>query len=466
MVLRTYFDRNNTLLRNSGINVGQNPIAELVYGGSNYASYCSRFIFQFDETRIKEFYEDKTFSDLSKIKHILRMTNTGAFDKSLLGDKTCGGKHRACSFDLILFPLEQEWDEGVGYDYGDCGFDGDVKTSYCPSNWNEAQTNIPWKGGPGVYSNSGTTILREQHFEHGDENLEIDITDIVNDYITGGTINYGLGVAFSERLEESITPNKQYVGFFTRHTQSFFEPHVETIYDNPIVDDRYDFFLDKNNKLYLYSNLNGEPTNLDNIPDVTIYDNNDNVVSAITSPNVYQVTKGVYCVDINIPTTSDYMDCTQFTDVWSNININGITRPDITLDFVVKSSSQYYNIGSADTLPKSVGLTVTGIKNDERINRGDIRKVIISTRIPYTINQKQKMDSIKYRLYVREGRGEYTVIDYQDVNMSNNYNYFLLDTASLVPGTYYLDIKTESNQQVSTTKEVLSFDITSKSDLR
>jgi len=465
MVLRTFFDRNNTLIYNLKTNVGRNPIAQLTYGGIFKGVNYSRFIFQFDETRIKELYDDKTFSDISKLKHTLRMTNTGAFDTNLLGKTTCDGKRRACSFDLVLFPIDQMWDEGVGYDYVECAYDGNGgQSSFCPSNWFYAQTNVPWSGNTGIFSGT-SVVLGTQHFEQGNENLEIDITDIVNGYLTGDT-NNGLGLAFDSTLEALSTVEAYHVGFFTRHTQTFYEPHVETIYSDPIKDDRADFYLDKPNKLYLYTNLGGEPTNLDNIPSVTIYDNNDGVVSTIPSSGVTQVTKGVYCVEVNIPSSIDYTDCTQFTDVWSDININGVARPDVELDFIVKDSDGYYNLGANDGLPKQVGVTISGIKSDERINRGDIRKVFVSTRIPYTINQKQRLDSLKYRLYVKEGRNEFTVIDYQDVNVANNYNYFLLDTASLVPGTYYLDIKTESNQEVSTIKDVINFDITSQVDLR
>jgi len=463
MVIRTYFNRNNTLLYNNKTNVGMNPITPLFYGGNDVLSY-SRFIFQFDESRIRDFYEDKTFSDLSKLKHTLKMTNTGAFDKSLIGKTTCSGERRSCSFDLLLFKINQEWDEGVGYDLGDCSYDGETSTSFAPSNWFEPRTNEVWENGFGVYTGE-TSGITQQHFEQGNENLEMDVTDLVNNYITGET-NYGLGLAYPYELEQSSTPEKQYVGFFTRHTQTFYEPYIETTYLEVIKDDRNEFFLDKDNKLYLYSNLNGNPTNLDELPTVNIYDNNENLIANIPPSGVTQSSKGVYYININIPTTENTIDCTQFTDVWSNIKINGIDRPDIELDFVVKDSLGYYNIGSDDMLPKQVGVTVTGIMSDERILRGDIRKVIVSTRIPYTINQKQNIDSLKYRLYVKEGRNEYTVIDFQDINMANIYNYFLLDTASLVPGTYYIDIKTESNQEVKTLKNILSFDIVSQSDLR
>lgn len=464
MVLRTYFDRNNVIVYNSNVNVGRNPVAELYYGGRDAKNSYTRLLFQFDESRLKELYEDKTYADLSKLRHTLKMTNTGAFDTDLLGKTTCGGKDRACSFDLVVFPITQDWDEGNGYDYGECTYVGEASTSFCPSNWLEAQTNTPWSGGNGVYSGS-PIVIGTQHFEQGNENLEIDITDVVNGYITGDT-NYGLGLAFIRTLEETETTNHQYVGFFTRHTQSFYEPFVETVYDCHIKDDRNNFYLDKDNKLCLYVNLGGTPTNLDEVPGAVVYDGSGNVFSAFTSSAVTQVTKGVYCIDINVPTTEDNVDCIQFTDVWTGITINGVSRPDIELDFVVKDSSEYYNIGQDDILPKKIGLNVTGIKRDESIYRGDIRKVIVSTRIPYTIEQKQSVDNLKYRLYVKEGKNEYTVIDFQDVEMGNNYNYFLLDTASLVPGIYYLDVKVESNLEVTTTKDVLKFEIVSQSDLR
>jgi hypothetical protein len=464
MVVRTYFDRNNTIVLNSKVNTGLNPITELYYGGDSSSQSYTRFIFQFDESRLKGLYTGGTYTDLSKLTHTLKMTNTGAFDTELLGSATCDGKDRACSFDLIVFPIEQDWDEGCGYDYGSCTYIGDGSESFSPSNWFYAQTNTSWSGGSGSYSGS-PTVLATQHFEKGNENIEIDITNIVNGYLTGAT-NYGLGIAFTRALEETETTNKQYVGFFTRHTQTFYEPLVESVYECNINDDRADFYLDKPNKLYLYVNLGGTPTNLDTMPGVVIRDSNGDIFSAITSSAVTHVTKGVYSIDINVPTTTDNTDCIEFTDTWTGITINGVSRPDIELDFILKDSLGYYNIGDGDSLPKQVGLNVTGIKRDERIYRGDIRKVIVSSRIPYTIEQKQSVDNLKYRLYVKEGRNEYTVIDFQNVEMANNYNYFLLDTASLIPGTYYLDVKVESNLEVNTVKEILSFDIVSQSDLR
>lgn len=464
MVIRTYFDKNNTIVYNTNINTGLNPITELFYGGSDDFNTYSRFLFHFDEKKLKSLYTGGTFTDLSKLKHTLRMTNTGSFDSDLL-NTYMGSKERTASFDLILFKINQEWDNGVGYDYQPSivAF-GDEALYIGPSNWVRARTGIEWSGGSGVYSGSPSGItVSTQHFDKGNENVEMDITDYVNSVLTGNT-NYGLGMAFSRSYELLNTAIPQYVGFFNNNTQTFYEPYVETIYDNHITDDRNNFYLDKNNKLYLYVNVGGNPTNLDTIPNVDIYDNDDVLFSSYTSSDINHVTKGVYSIDIFVPST--YTDCAMFTDVWKNIQIKGITRPDITLEFSLKDSLDYYNIGDSSSLPKKVAVTVTGIQNNERIKRGDIRKVIVSARIPYTVEQTQLVDDIKYRLYVTEGKAELTVIDFQPIELANNYYYFLLDTESLIPNKYYLDVLVTSNLETTTLKNVLNFDIINQVDLR
>jgi hypothetical protein len=456
MVIRTYFDKNNTIVKNQPINTGLNPVTELFYGGLNGSDRYSRFLFHFDETRLKNLYTGGTFTDLSKLKHTLRLTNTGSFDTDLLNG-TMGSKLRASSFDLILFKINQEWDNGVGYDYEfDQTIIGESAFSFVPSNWVEAKTGIAWSGGSGIYSASpiGITVTT-QHFDKGNENIEMDISDYVNGVLTGDT-NYGLGIAFDRGYELMNMSTLNYVGFFTNNTQTFYEPFLETIYNNHITDDRHNFIMDKPNKLYLYVNLGGNPTNLDVLPTVDING------TAFTPSHV---TKGVYCIDVTIPSL-EYEKDIILSDVWSGIIINGVTRPDISLDFVLKDSYEYYGIGSTDMLPKKVAISVGGLLNKEKIKRGDIRKVLVSARIPYTVEQTQIIDGLKYRLYVHEGANELTVIDYQPVEMTNNYYYFLLDTESLIPNTYYLDVLVTSNLEVTTIKNAIQFDIVNQVELR
>lgn len=465
MVIRTFFDKNNTILNNQFTNTGLNPITQLYYGGALGEERYTRYIFHFDETRLKSLYSGGTFTDLSKLKHTLKMVNTGAFDTRLLNGMMAD-KDRASSFDLIVFKVNQDWDNGVGYDYEvPTTLIGDTAYSTGPSNWVEAKTGVFWDNGPGVYSGDPTSIIvGTQHFDKGNENINIDITDYVNSIITGET-NYGLGVAFDRSYELMNTSTLQYVGFFTRNTQTFYEPYVETIYSNQIKDDRDNFFLDKNNKLYLYVNVNGNPTNLDTLPTVEVFDNEGNLFSAYTNNDVKHITLGVYSIEILVETTSNNVE-TMYNDVWSNISINGVTRPNISLDFVVKDSFGYYSIGNNSSLPKKVALNLSGIKNKEKIKRGDIRKILVSSRIPYTVEQNQILTDLKYRIYVTEGRTQLTVIDWQPIEMANNNHYFLLDTESLIPNTYYIDLQSISNLEITTLTNVCEFEIISQVELK
>jgi len=463
MVIRTYFDKSNTIVSNTNVNTGLNPVTELFYGGAEGQQKYSRFLFHFDETRLKDFYTGGTFTDLSKLKHTLRMTNTGSFDKELL-NTGMGSKERTTSFDLIVFKIDQPWDNGVGYDYEFPLLNyGDAAFAVGPSNWVNAQTGVEWNNGAGVYSGSASGItVASQHFDKGNENIEIDITDYVNGLLTGDT-NHGLGIAYARSYEILNTTTLKYVGFFTNNTQTFYEPFIETTYNNHITDDRNNFFLDKHNKLYLYVNLAGNPTNLDNTPSVTVFDNNGVPFSSYSPSQVTHVTKGVYSIDILVPTTGNIE--TMYNDVWSNISINGVSRPDVTLDFVVKDSMEYYNM-NGDSLPKKVGVSIAGLQNMEKIKRGDIRKVMVSARIPYTVEQSQVITDLQYRLYVSEGSAELTVIDFQPVERAVNNYYFLLDTASLIPNTYYLDVLVTSNLEITTIKRAVQFEIVNQVDLR
>jgi len=463
MLIKTYFDKNNTIVRNSVLNTSRNPITEIFYGGGNGNLYHSRFIFFFDESTLLSLVNDNTISDLTKTTHKLKMKNIACFSDDVLGGVACDGKLNASSFDLVLFKIDQFWDEGVGLDFNankstlipTISINNTISTA--PSNWFSATTLSGWTE-PGVFSGMVTT-LATQHFDKGNEDICMDITNAVNDILSGATTNYGFGVAFTGILEKKDTPLVNVVSFFTRHTQTFFEPFVETNYNFTIEDDRNRFYTDKNNKLYLYTNTGGVPTNLDTIPSVDVYDNNGNLFSSYTSSDVVQSTKGVYYIDIVVP--SSYNDCAMFLDIWSSLSINGVARQDRQMEFVLKDGNDFFNIGDNDSLPRSFAFSVSGIKREESIKRGDIRKILVSARIPFTIEESDIIDGLFYRLYVKQGNAEIDVIDWERVHITPTHNYLILNTNNFVPQTYFIDFKLESNQEVTTYTETIKFHIVS-----
>lgn len=465
----SYFDRNNTIFYNSEANTGRNPITELFFGNG-----FSRFIFNIDLTLLKEKINEKIVSTgcSTNIKHYLKIRNTSSFDRELLNTKTGLGKRRASSFDLILFriPNNQQWDEGVGYDYFETAINTDKAFSTRPSNWYNATTISGWTTN-GLYDNtnqttgtginfSALTIVDTQHFEFGNEDINFDMTNEINDILTGGTSGTtGWGIAFYPEVENLRNLGETYsVGFFTRHTQTFYEPYLETTYDDLILDDRNNFTPYKINKLYLYSYYNGDFVNLDENPTMTLYDNNEDIVSGCTGLTSCLKTKGVY--EVSIPNTFyDYSVPCMFYDNWGNIKINGITLPNKENQLIVEPYENNFSIGINSQEPQIFGFDFYGILQDEKILNTDIRKVGVIIKEAYSTQKLLTALKAFYRVYVKEGKTEVLVQDWTQINRTSNEYYFIFDTRDKIPNQYYIDMQVSINGQKDTYKKVITFQI-------
>lgn len=464
---KTYISKVNTIVKDSFVNTGLNPIMEL-----NYGKMLTRGIIYFDHTKIQCLLNDKVYPDISKLKHVLKMYNAASINDRSINEPCMDSqynfnKERACSFDIIFFLLPEEFDEGRGFDYIHDLYNGNhraVQTN--GSNWYHYSTFKKWES-EGIYSterlskeldlftskqgNLSKVIVATQHFDYGNEMIEVDLTKIVNKFVSGEIPNNGLGIAFSPRYEEQKTDLTQYVGFFTHHTHSFFEPYIETTYDDYINDDRNNFYLNKDNKLYFYAFVGGKYVNLDNLPTCTIEGRE------YTSK---QATKGIYYIDINL-SSEEFESDTMYYDVWSNINYNGKSIKDVELDFTTKATESYFTFGlpSENTQEVEIIPSLNGINHMEQIKRGDIRKVNVSCKIPYTTNQEYGIDSLEYRLYIMDGVDEIDVIGWSHVERVFNNNYFLINTNELIPSRYFIDIKVRYNNEIIIHHKQLTFEI-------
>ena len=474
----SYFSKNNTIISNSLTNTGRNPVTELFYGSlatSQYPNGYSRFIFDLDLSLLQEKIADGTISSTCTdvMTHTLRMTNTSTFNLETLNTTTSQGRLRATSFDLILFriPGNQSWDEGVGYDFADLIYDysnSDRNFSTRPSNWIQTNTLSGWTQ-QGIYNNNNTgtvpysalTIVDTQYFQFGNENISFDMTEEINNILNGSLTNVtGWGIAYLPQVENltGLTENYE-VQFFTRHTQTFYEPYLETTYDDLIEDDRNTFSLGKVNKLYLYLYEDGNPINLDSLPSVSISDANGTQILGLSTPSldVCQRTKGVY--EVVIPPLIGYQTPCSFYDVWSDLTLNGFSLPDITNSFVVRPLSSSIQVGTTTQDPKVYGFDFYGIKQDEKIYNTDIRKVGVVIKQAYTTQKLLPNVSAYYRVYVREGQTEVEVQDWTKINRTPNEYYFIFDTRDKIPNEYFIDLKVTSTGEVNTYKKQIKFQI-------
>ena len=196
-------------------------------------------------------------------------------------------------FTLTVAPIARAWSEGTGLDmdeYKDLGV----------SNWLRSDASTSWTVVGGDYlRNDNNDVV----FPRGYEDLEVDVTDVVENWILGSGggqyDNYGFGIRLTGSQEayfsssagsgvlgpgansgsviQNITGSRQSYytkKFFARSSEFFFKrPVIEARYDSRVTDDRENFFYSSSrapaaenlNALYMYNYVRGR---LRNIPGV------------------------------------------------------------------------------------------------------------------------------------------------------------------------------------------------------
>jgi hypothetical protein len=494
-ILRSYIDKNNTIVSNSYVNTGRNPVIELNFGASdlivpNYG--YSRLLFNLDLSLLEQNIATGVISTgcTSAMTHTLKMTNTSSFDNELLNTFMSNERRRATSFDLILFRIPkisgdtgepQFWDEGVGYDYSDFNIaknsanGGSSPLTYVdsraystrPSNWYQTTTISGWSQS-GVYDNknegtvnySGLTIVARQHFEFGNEDLNMDMSDEINGILDGSITGVtGWGVAYLPQIENITGLTESYsVAFFSRHTQTFYQPYLLTNYDDIIKDDRNLFLKSQTNRLYLYIYQNGDLVNLDSTPFVRIEDRNGDAVTGMASLSTCLRTKGVYEVVVPNGFNGSPVPC-EYYDIWSGLTINGQAIPNVTNQFTLQQYNAGIQIGPLSKEPEIFGFNFYGILQNEQILNTDIRKVGVTIKKAYTGQVVLLNVSAFYRVYVKEGTTEVLVQDWTPINRTPNEYYFIFDMRDKIPNQYYVDIQVNTSGEKDTYKQQLTFNI-------
>lgn len=494
-ILRSYIDKNNTIISNSYVNTGRNPVIELNFGASDLIvpnfGY-TRYIFDLDLSLLQQNIQSGIISTgcTTGMTHTLNMTNTSSFDNELLNTFMTNERRRATSFDLILFRIpkisgttggSQSWDEGVGFDYSEFnmskGSSNGSSTpltyvdsraySLRPSNWYQTTTINNWSQ-PGIYDNtnqgvvnySGLTIVGRQHFELGNEDLYIDMSNEINGVLNGSITGVtGWGISYLPQIENISGLTDSYsVAFFSRHTQTFYQPFLQTTYNDLIQDDRNLFLKNQQNKLFLYIYQNGDLVNLDSDPFVRIEDRNGDAVIGMSSLNTCLRTKGVYEVVIPNGFTGSPAPCV-FYDIWSGLTINGQGIPNVQNQFILQEYTSGIQIGSTSKEPNKYGFNFYGILQNENILNTDIRKVGVTIKKAYTAQQMLLEVSAFYRVYVKEGTTEVLVQDWTPINRTPNEYYFMFDMRDKIPNQYYVDIQVNTSGEKDTYKKQLTFNI-------
>jgi len=210
-------------------NYGQDPILEIKKNFYNASfDYQTRALVHFDLTELSQSIQQGSIpppageKNGKKTKYYLRLYEAE------------GNQELSTEYKLVVHPLSQSWDEGVGK-FGD-----NPKTTNGVS-W-ENTTNKPnvnaitWSNADGTSAHGGnfvTAYAASQSFSYQSPDIEMDVTDIVNLWIVSSSKlpNYGFLLKFSGS-QETDSETFGELKFFSTQTHTIYSPKLEIRWDD------------------------------------------------------------------------------------------------------------------------------------------------------------------------------------------------------------------------------------------
>jgi hypothetical protein len=420
----------------------------------------SRVLIEFPIEQIKEDREKEQLPESGSVQFILKMDN--AIHPNTLPKK----------YNIVVNPLSKSWSEGEGLDmetYRDLGVSNWISASYAEAWESEGGDIIP-------------DLEYSQYFEDGTEDLQVDITDLVESWITGSIQNNGVMISLSSSLE-SDTRSYYTKKFFARGSEFFYKkPWIEARYDTTIKDDRGRFYLynpfapteQSYNNLYIYNVFKGKLVDLPQVGQGDIYVRlyeEPNLPLPLTGANGpltlldgstvatgSWVSTGIYKVSLGIDT-----ELTSVYDIWFDSNDDAIgaggeiqiVNPDgeevqTKNDYVVSIKNLK---SSYSTVEESRFYTFIRAKN---WNPNSYTSVVSTT-------SNTIIDEMFYKIYrisdnyeaIPYGTGS---INHTRLSYDKNGNYFDLDMSLLEPGyTYGIKFVFSDMEDYHENREIFKF---------
>jgi hypothetical protein len=390
-IVNTY--QSNLRTRATGANTGQADILEVysIYGrqtpyqssssGITLASQeLSRFLIKFPITSISASRDSSTIPGSGNVDFYLKLYNA-PHSRTVPMD-----------YALTLAAISKPWQEGYGLDMTNYL---DLVKGNSGSNWISASKDTPWSTVGGDYLTT-PDYMYKQSFKSGLEDIEVNITPLVERWIAGDQGNYGIGVRLSQSFEAYFSASNDGVlmypasgsvlinlsgalqsyytkRFFARGTQYYFKrPVIEARWDDSLRDDRGNFYFsssrapanDNLNTIYLYNYIRGRLVNLPKVgtgeilvslysgstdnsaptgSKISLYDGNTNITGGWVSTGIYSCSIAVATGSVRTGITSASVDT--LYDVWHTGSqyFTGTIKPK-TIETGISNKPQSYVI--------------------------------------------------------------------------------------------------------------------------
>jgi len=462
-------------IRGTGSNMGEADVMEIfsIYGRQSVSSSNSTGSQELSRILVK-FPMDGITTDRSN--GVVPASGSVSFYLRLFNAKTSKTVPR--EFTLVARPVSgTSWQEGIGLDLE--GYKDEVKGN-TGANWISSSKGKPWGlVGGDYYTGSGDTYT--QKFGTGLGDLEIDITQLVEQWINGDYANYGVGVHLTASQEayfsgstagavgmasgnvlalpDGATESYYTKRFFARGTQFFFKkPVIEARWNSARKDGRGDFMYssslapaaDNLNTLYLYNYVRGQLTDIPSVSTGAIYVKLYSGSAAPTGSSLLlhdskynvtggHVTTGIYSASLCL--TAGASPLKNVFDVWHDDGVveffSGSIKPKLLLANQTVETPVYF-------------MKITNLQDKYRENQSARMRLFVRNKFwSPTIYTKatqgvesSTIQSASYEVYrILDG---FTAIPYgtgSDLHTMLSYdvsgNYFDFDMSLLEPGYAY-----------------------------
>jgi len=443
-------------------NNGANPVLEVYnkYTPLTGKKEWARILIQFPLEDLKEKIENKTIGDP-------REDNTASAFINM--KNVMHGEEIATDFDIWALPLTASWVEGRGLDSDDYLYEDAANSLYATNTTLWADYAGGASGGNvilGAHNKEWDSNSASQYFEHGEENLKIDITEYFKEYLNGASANYGFMIRMSDAQESKTIQDTIDAGviqsymttswntkkFYSRETNTSNAPYFSVEWDNSIRDDRNILQFSNNGSLFYYNFQNGNLVDLDGTGKfpghVTL--SADGVSISPTNLTASRVAVGTYKINIGtaqndledsltginiaLSATENFVDNWTITSDQEALNLSKTFNFNVSLPTV--DAQRYYEISKYP-------IRLPNLQNSYEKGTKSFIKVFIrdaSTRLQSVTGMSNSLNThtcTNGKFEIREKITDLVEVSQDNLSYDENGNYFLLDTENLYRGMEY-----------------------------
>jgi hypothetical protein len=411
---RIYADRTATILEDYPTrNTGLNEVSELWYGDDGVSRYLQNW----------NVLPYRTLVNSGKIPATTASSIQSVYINFFGTYPVIESASTAPDTTIQCLYLTQRFVEGDGFEFG-AGFETGI------TNWYSASVISSWVTSGGDFTGTAFTadLTAKQFVLSGEISDKTTLWTWIN-------LNYlKTALKFSPEYEALTADTKRIRKFYTRHTNTIFEPFIDIVWNDSIKEDRIKIPINySGNRLHLFIFRNGMLTDPQAINSVTI--SGQTFTTGIT-----RLSQGIYYLPYTV--SSNTINNSVFSDVW-NVTYTGTFTGNITQYFTAVT----FSAGDGWSTSQSISSNAYDISIPKLREEYVINDYVL---IPVLFKQNYSTENLvlknaQFRITIKDPITKDVLLpmyDWADLSYNTSENFFVIDTSWFITGqTYTIDIK-------------------------